>query len=874
MKKIINTAFIVMLFELIFQPLVWAANSTDKIDLNYYFGKQNVNDTAFLKTVPTPKSVLGYQVGEWHVRPEQIERYFIELAAKSPRVQLQTYGYTHEKRPLFLAYISSEKNIQQLEAIRKDHLSMPKSTERPAVTWMGYSVHGNEASGSNASLLFAYHMSAATDEQTLAQLDQQIIIVDPMLNPDGLARFASWVNMYKSQNPNSDPDSREHDEAWPRGRTNHYWFDLNRDWLLLQHPESQGRIKMFHHWKPNVLTDFHEMGPNSTYFFQPGVKSRQNPLTPTQNFDLTAKIATYHAKALDEIGSLYFSKESFDDFYYGKGSTYPDINGSIGILFEQASARGHVQETVNGPLTFPFAIKNQLTTSLSTIEAVQENRKQLLQYQRNFYQKAKLNANASRTRAVVYSSKDSYRLKEFHKILTGHQIEFFPLATDLEINEQLFQSEHSFIIPMRQQQSSLIETIFEKRQTFEDNTFYDVSSWNMGLAFDLDFQLVSRSDFESSLVGEKQPEKSVVFEGIDNATIALSFDWDDFASANLLSYLLANDIRVRHVSKPTSVNTSGGKRALGLGDLIIPVKAQTMSPEELTQLLQPKLVELKLQPLAVRSGLALSGPDLGSASLPLINKVKPLMVIGEGVSSYQAGEVWHLLDQRLQQDLSMMTVKQIERIDLAKYSHLIMVNGQFSFSEKGIEVISQWVKAGGVLIAQSGGSKWVADRGWLSSEAKRLEATIDTKASYSERGATRSEHVIGGAIVATTIDPTHPLSFGLADNRLAVFKRGQMGFTEPKEAFVAVARFEKQPLLAGYMSTENRNHLSGKTSILIQGHGEGKLVVFSDDMNFRAFWLGTSRVFTNALYFGSSIRTSQKTEEKASEKPQSNEDAH
>ncbi len=874
MKKTLFRVSVGLLAGFMCQFEIAASSVEADVDLNYYLSEQDVKDSPYLESIPTPKSSLGYQVGEWHVRPEQIERYFIELANSSPRIKLHTYSYTHEQRPLFLAYISSEKNIENLESIRLKHLSMPKSTDRPAVTWMGYSVHGNEASGSNASLLLAYHLAAATDPKTMAQLDNQVIIIDPMLNPDGLARFAHWVNMYKSKNPNSDPSTREHNEAWPRGRTNHYWFDLNRDWLLLQHPESKGRVKMFHHWKPNVLTDFHEMGTNSTYFFQPGVKSRQNPLTPKENFDLTAKIATYHAKALDNIGSLYFTKESFDDFYYGKGSTYPDINGSIGILFEQASARGHLQDSINGKLSFPFAIKNQLTTSFSTLDAVQENAKQLLQYQRNFYQKAKLNANANRTRAVVYSSHDAYRIAEFNKILSGHGIEFYPLANELEINNQEFQPGQAYIVPIRQTQSSLIESIFEKRKTFQDNTFYDVSSWNLALAFDLNYQMVSRSDYESSLLGKKKEISPIVFEGPEDNTVAFAFDWRNFASANLLSYLLSNDIKVRHVSKPTTVMSNKGKVELGLGDLIVAVKAQDISAKKLAQLMEPKLQELQLQPVSIVSGLAQSGPDLGSASLPVLTKVKPLMIIGEGVSSYQAGEVWHLFDQRLNQQLTMMTVNQIERTALNDYTHIIMVDGRYSFSEKGVDSLSQWVKQGGVIVAQSRGADWLAQRGWLSSDAKRLERSVDTNVSYSEMGKTRSEHVIGGAIADATIDLNHPLAFGLEDNKIAIFKRGQLGFTEPKEAFVSVARFSKQPLIAGYMSADNRNHLSGKTSILVQGHGQGKLIAFSDDMNFRGFWLGTSRVFSNALYFGDTIRASQKTNEVEKTVPEVNEHNH
>lgn len=853
-----NTTLWIILFLLLL-PVVKA------VELEYYLPESKQYST----DIPSPQSSLGYQVGEWHVRPEQIERYFYLLAEKSPRVKLEIYGYTHEKRPLFLAYISSAENIKDLESIRKQHLVMEKQTDRPAVSWMGYSVHGNEASGSNASLLFAYHLTAATDSQTLAQLDNQIIIIDPMVNPDGLARFAHWANMYKSKNPNSDPATKEHNEVWPRGRTNHYWFDLNRDWLLLQHPESQGRVKMFHHWKPNVLTDFHEMGTNSTYFFQPGVKARQNPLTPKENFELTAKIAEYHAAALDDIGSLYYSKESFDDFYFGKGSTYPDINGAIGILFEQASARGHLQESVNGEVSFPFAIKNHLTTSFSTIKAVQENKKSLLRYQRNFYQQSKLKANASRTRAVVFSSTDAYRIREFKKILTGHQIQFMPLGREININGQKFKPGSAYIIPFNQSQYFLINSIFEKRDRFEDNTFYDVSSWTMPLAFDIDYQMVSRSDYSEKLLAQERQVTTSLFETIDKETVALAFDWSNFSTANLLNYFHQNKILVRLAGKQVRVATSNGYQILEKGDLIVPVKAQNISIQALIELLQPKLAELDLEPIKVRSGLAISGPDLGSPSMPRLKSIAPLLIIGEGVSSYQAGEVWHLMDQRLEQNLSMMTISEFSKLDTVRYSHIIMVDGTYEISGDTLSKLNLWIKAGGILITQSGASTWVSEQNWLSSQGLKLEPVPDTKLGYSEMDDTESKHFIGGAITSTKIDLSHPLAFGLSDENLAIFKTGQFSFTEPKESFVSFARFSKKPLLAGYMSKENQTNLANKTAMLVQAHGKGKIIAFTDNMNFRGFWLGTSRVFVNALYFSDILKAVPKTEQETDDMNQS-----
>jgi len=829
--------------------------SKEILSLDYYFSDKNI----FLKEIATPHSILNYEVGEWHARPEQIERYFYKLAEQSDRITIEVYAHSHEQRPLFLAYISSPENIKNLDSIRKNHLKMGKETNRPAVTWMGYSVHGNEASGSNASMLLGYKLTASTDKETLEQLKNQIIIIDPMLNPDGLARFAHWANMYKSKIPNSDPNTQEHTENWPQGRTNHYWFDLNRDWLFLQHPESQGRVKMFHHWKPNVVTDFHEMGTNSTYFFQPGVESRQNPLTSKQNFNLTQKIASYHAKALDEIGSLYYSKENFDDFYYGKGSTYPDINGAIGILFEQASARGHIQESKHGLISFPFAIKNHLTTSLSTIKAVQENKKSLLQYQSDFVKKSKLHARTQKIRAYIYSSQDDYRLSEFNKILEGHKIDTYPLKKIVEVDGIEFLPENSFIIPLRQTQSSLITAMFETRTQFIDNTFYDVSSWTMPLAFGFDFTSLTRSDFDLDLYSEKSVEKNIIFEEPEDNVVAISLPWKNYATAKLLSLCLQNDIKVRSVTKESIFKGKNSQINLSHGDLLIQLNNQSLSRKKLYQFLLPKIQKMKIKTDFIYSGLAVSGNDFGSPSIPAIKKVKPVLVIGYGVNRYQAGEVWHLMDQRLEQPLTMMTFKKLVKNHLDDYTHIILVDGKYDSDEKLVAKLNKWLRGGGILITQSKATQWVAERDWISSVEAKLDITQDTHQAYSQLDEENSRHYIGGAIAQLNIDLSHPLSFGLDNSKLAVFKRSQFSLTEAKEAFVSIARFDKKPLLAGYISTENQKNISEKTSILVQGIGKGKIIAFSDDMNFRGFWLGTSRVFTNALYFGDIIHAVQKS---------------
>jgi hypothetical protein len=298
------------------------------IDLSYYLPK----DVTYNQNIPTPKSVIGHEVGEWHVTHDKLVQYMYALAAASDRITIENRGATFEGRPLLLLTITSPTNHTNIEQIRLNHLNLAEENSAsmntqnmPIVVNQGFSIHGNEPSGSNAALAIAYYLAAAKGPKIDELLTHTVILFDPSFNPDGLQRFAYWVNSNKSKNSNPDSNDREYAEVWPGGRSNHYWFDLNRDWLPAQLPESRVRINTFHNWYPNILTDHHEMGTNSSFFFQPGIPSRTHPLTPQKNQDLTGEIANFHAKALDKIGSFYYSEEDYDDFYYGKGSTFPDI---------------------------------------------------------------------------------------------------------------------------------------------------------------------------------------------------------------------------------------------------------------------------------------------------------------------------------------------------------------------------------------------------------------------------------------------------------------------------------------------------------------------------------------------------------------------
>lgn len=844
MKQLLLAAFLSVSAGLPMQGLA----QEDNTSFDYYFNQ----DIQFQSDVVTPEQVLGNSVGEWHVRPDQSVSFFKALARSSERVSLTEIGRTHENRPLITAYISSPENLARLDEIKEQRQNLT-DYQGPAIIWLGYSVHGNEPSGANAALLVAYRLAASEEVWIQELLANTIVMIDPMLNPDGMGRFAGWANRYKGKRLVADSDSIEHNEAWPRGRTNHYWFDLNRDWLLLQHPESQARIRHFYEWRPHIVGDFHEMGTNSTFFFQPGVPSRQNPLTSELNFELTEKIGRYHAKALDAIGSRYYSQESFDDFYYGKGSTFPDINGGIGILFEQASSRGHLQESVNGDVSFPFSIRNQATTSFSTLQAALEMGSELIEYQRDFFQQWPAKASSDLEKGVIFSSNDEGRVKEFLRILNSHQIKVEQLAGPRKIAGRDWPAKISYVVNFKQQQYGLIKAMFETRTEFTDNTFYDVSAWTFPLAFNLDYHHLNKDELQRLPLESIELATSSTYLGSDSP-VALLVEWQDFRAATALTRLLGADIDVKLLEKGSRLPVNGEPHEFMAGTFTVPLPVETSERDALMQQVNDTVADLGLTVYGVDSGYSGQGADLGSPNVSDLEMPKPLLLIGEGVYSYEAGEVWHLLDTRLELPVSMQQAEDLGRIDLSDYTHLLMVSGRYpALGEKELDGIKSWIRDGGTIVASRGANPWLVQQGLVNFELLEPEAPQNQNRPFSERDDARAEHIIGGAIFEANLDLSHPLAFGLELEQLAFTKAGTMVFKPATEDFVTVATYTESPLVAGYSSQTNVERIKNTPAILAQGYGRGSIIMFSDNPNFRGYWLGSMRPYINSLYFNKAL---------------------
>ena len=825
------------IFPLAFCLLNLVATAQEQIDLSYYLPQ----DISYNNAIPTPESVLGFQVGKWHVSHDKLAEYMKTLAASSDRITIENRGSTYEDRPLFLLTITSPKNHASIDRIRTEHLKLSDASlssslntaDMPLVVYQGFSIHGNEPSGANSGLLLAYYLAAAQGDEINELLDNTIILFDPSYNPDGLNRFASWVNTHKNQNLTSDNRDREYNEAWPRGRTNHYWFDMNRDWLVSQLPESQARIRSFHQWKPNILTDHHEMGSNATFFFQPGIPSRTHPLTPAMNQELTKEIGNYHAAALDQIGSLYYSEESFDDFYYGKGSTFPDINGAIGILFEQASSRGHLQMTDNGLLSFPFSIRNQLTTGLSTLKAGKNLRVKLLNYQRDFYKNAQREQARSRTKAIVFGDVAD-RTKTFHfaEMLKRQHIRIHKNT----------RNDYSYVVPMDQPNSRMINAMFEKRTSFRDSLFYDVSAWTLPLAFDMDYNYATNTSNLGNEVTELSFPEGKVSAKSDYAYL---FEWDEYYTPKLAYQLLKRGLRAKVALKPFKQN---GK-SYDYGTIMVPVQNQKKSSEMLHTLMSNLAKETGVTIDAAATGLT-EGIDLGSNNFKALNKPRVAVIIGDGINSYDAGEIWHLFDTRYDIPLTKLDTRNIHTADLRKYSTIILPNTSGSSLDKVKDHLKTFVKNGGVLIGYRNSLKWLNTQKFIKLDFKKSKG--ETKnVSFTDRANFKGAQVIGGAIFEANIDRSHPVNFGYNSDKLALFRNTTV-FVKPDSTgtFKPALQYTKNPLLSGYISKENLKQLSESVPFKTTKLGKGKVIVFTDNTNFRAFWYGTNKLLMNAVFFG------------------------
>nr|WP_320039324.1 M14 family zinc carboxypeptidase [uncultured Bacteroides sp.] len=828
---------------------------------NYYFSGSDKFDPK----IPTPEAFLGYPIGSHFTRYDKIVEYFKELSRLSDKVKFSVIGKTHEERDLVILTITSPENSSRLEEIRKEHLTLvdptkpePDYDKLPAVVYLGYGVHGNETSSGEAALLAAYYLVASQNTEVQNYLKQIVVHIDPAQNPDGRDHAANWHNSWKSFPPVADPFDEEHNETWPGARGNHYSINLNRDWLSLVAPESQARVAFYHQWYPNIFDDYHEMGANSTYYFEPSRPiGTWNPITPNSTYEkLNVILANHFSQALDNIGSLYFTKEQFDNIAPIYGSTYPDITGGVGTTLEQGSSRGLVQETKTGNLTFPFTIRNQFVTSIATIKAAYDERATLLKHQKDFFKSAIDLAKSNSTKGYLFGNvADQSLTQKFLDLLLQHRIEVYALQKSHSINGKNFEPEYSYVVPAQQSQYRLVHSIFEENTSFKDSTFMDITAWSLVHAYGIQYAKIKDDFFNKGdqVLRIKELNGDIVN---GSSKYAYILDWTELNSYKALYSLTHLGLNTKTAFKPFTTKIGNKLQEFGYGSVVIPVAGQKIDSDSLYKVISKVSAYAKVRFYSVNTGLSLNGIDLGSENIKLVREPKVAILTGQGISSTEAGEAWFVLNQYIGIPATKLNINILDRADLSKYNTLVLAGGTYNYLGKNDEKkIKEWVSAGNVLITFDDASEWVIKQGIVNEnlidtvKVQLVNERADFVRANEKEGAKR----LSGSIFSLDLDITNPIGFGFKNRNIFVLREGLTLLKPTKSPYGTVAKYTSSPLINGYVSKENISKIRNTAAIDYVNVGAGTVVLFSDNPNFRATWIETSRLFLNSVLFGNHL---------------------
>ena len=816
-------------------------------DLSYFLpknltigGSEVVLSGSYNSTIPTPKQVLGYELGERYCEWSDILSYMEVLAAKSDRIRLVDIGRTHECRRMVQLIITSPKNHSSLDKIKAEHLQLldagkSKSLDikqMPLVSSIACSMHGDEVSGANASLAMAYLFAASEDEAVRKMLDEMVILLVPGSNPDALNRYSAWVNNTLGSLLCGDNNSYEHHQAWPGARANHYLANTNRDLLMCKHPEGRIAVESYLDWHPNLVLDLHEMGGKRARFFHsPGHPKRLHQYVTAENQALTGEVGNYVNKALVPLGAEPYCREGFDDYYLGKGAAYGDIQGSVCLLFEQSSARGYMRKYANGYITLPATIRHQAEATIAALCAGYDMREKLLDYQRNFYVESAAKAAQSEVQGYLFHARgDKARAYRLLENLLVHNIEVYHLAKDTKVGKEKFRAEDSFVIPLNQRYFYKVKAVWERlaADSFEDIHFYDISTWSFPLAYN-----VANAEVKSveGLVGERAtlafPQGSVIGGKSDRGYIV---DAVALYSHNVLNALMAKGVAVKIAGKPFKV----AKQAMSCGSAVVEVANQPISADEIYALLAKAAKENGVNIYALDDKFKSDKLELQSLRMP-----KVALLVGDGFKGDVCGEIWMLLEKHYGIAPLRISADAMGKKALSEYNVLIAPHGALPSKHKAYASLRQWVENGGTIISTGTGFNMAARAGMKA--IKRLPEPTDKSAKEK----------IAGAIISGILDTTSPIGYGYTTSEIPLFRKGPQVYDEAAMNGVIVpVRYAEQPHLSGYISQNNINRIASTPAVMVVKHGEGQLIHFADNPIFRSYWFGGAKMLMNAVYFG------------------------
>ncbi|MDR8392881.1 M14 family metallopeptidase [Aliifodinibius sp. S!AR15-10] len=814
--------------------------------------------TAAQETLQSPEQYLGYELGEQWTPHHKVIGYFKHIAAESPMVEWQQYGTSNEGRELIYVTVSTEENIARKEEIRTNNLKRTgllagePTQDSTAIVWMSYNVHGNEASSSEAAMKTLYELVRPGNQQPRWWLQNTMVIMDPTLNPDGRERYVHWYKATAREEANPHPHAREHHEPWPGGRTNHYYFDLNRDWAWLTQKESRQRNEIYQQWLPHVHVDFHEQGHNSPYYFAPAAEPFHKAITDWQR-EFQHTIGENHARYFDQNNWRYFTREIFDLFYPSYGDTYPIFNGSIGMTYEQAGQVGLKIIQVEGDtLTLHDRLIHHFTTGMSTVEVVSQHAEQIVSEFTEYYRKSRENPAGHYKTYVIKGDNDPDKIRSLLQLLESHNVQYgkaprtgtysgFNYNTGQD--EQVEITTNDYLVSAYQPKSVLARIFFEPQPELSDSVTYDITAWEQHYAFGLDgYALTERLNPVSAGLPNPNIENNIT--GKPYAYLA---EWHTVADMQLLAALLKKGVTI-HVASQHFITNGVTYQP---GTLVITRNENEQMGTQFDKVVQETATEFGQQLHPVSTGLMDSGPDLGSGAMRFVEAPNIALIAGNGTSANNVGEIWHFFDRQIDYPVTLIDTDYFSGVNLNRYDVLILPDGSYEdiLNEDRFAAIKDWILDGGRLIVLQGANALLSGKeefGLKAKEDTEVERSGFNYSSFNQHQRERISEANNGSIFKIAMDPSHPLGYGYDDFYFSL-KLDTQAYDFIEEGWnVGVANAGAH--VSGFVGSEAEKDLENTLAFGTQELGEGTVVYMIDNPLFRAFWPSGKLLFGNAVF--------------------------
>ncbi len=818
-----------------------------------------------------PEDFLPTDFGKHFTPHHLLVDYFEYIAANSSKVRVEQYGWTNQKRPLILAYVSSEENLKNIDAIRKNNLAKTglipnnernENVKDKSVVWLSYGVHGNEAGASEASIQTLYELARSDNRDAASWLENTIVIIDPCINPDGYSRYTHWNWNVGAKTANPLHEAIEHDEPWPGGRINHYLFDLNRDWAWQTQVETQQRMEVYHEWMPHIHVDVHEQFHNNPYYFAPAAQPYHQNITKWQS-DFQTEIGKNHVRYFDKEYWLYFTREIFDLFYPSYGDTYPTFNGAIGMTYEQAghgrSGRAILMET-GDTLTLGDRIAHHTTTSLSTVEMGSKNADRLISNFEQYFKSSIENPDATYRSFVIRGTNPAGKINALCTLLDRNKIQYgvagksmrgtsaYDFTTGKEKDIQI--NKDDLIINIWQPQSVLTKVLFEPEPFLIDSLTYDITAWSLPHAYGLEaFALKQKVE-----VGESYKATTVHKLNIKDDIYAYIAPWESMDNARFLSAILKKDIKVRTAHEPFTI----GGRNYASGTLVINKGDNRHYAGNLNADIDAAAQATHQEIIASKTGFVATGHDFGSDVLKLVKAPKVLVLSGDRTSANSTGQVWHYFETALDYPLTLMPSDQLDALTLNEYNLLILPEGFYRvFNEALLKELRSWVSRGGRVIAIGRAMNVFNDKegfnlSQYANESEKNKANPKPKVKdrlvpYAGQERRAIAQQMPGAIFRLKMDNTHPLGFGFNDYYFSLKTSGR-SYQFLKNTW-NVGYIDEDVFYLGFAGSKAVKRMKGTTVFGVENKGRGAIVYMVDNPLFRGFWEEGKFLFSNAVFF-------------------------